>query len=193
VRLQSRRQYTLDLQRPAARIRGAPSRSPERRVSWPVRQANHDFGSHRSVVGTWLVSYTFGGAPGGDAFIQWHSDGTECENINHPVLGGNICMGSWKVLDARHALATTSDGCSTADYRRAFSTRPRPTRATRPRHKAGADCLRCLSCVSNCCAARWEPPPGAGSSYCRCKGWSPDIRIWRGDHGPTCSGSWARA
>jgi hypothetical protein len=63
---------------------------------------NHDIGSHRSMVGTWLVTYTFGGAPGGEAFIQWHSDGTEWENINHPILGGNICMGSWKVLDARH-------------------------------------------------------------------------------------------
>jgi hypothetical protein len=58
--------------------------------------------SYRSIVGTWHVSYTTEGAPGGEAFIQWHSDGTEWENINHPVLGGNICMGSWKPLDARH-------------------------------------------------------------------------------------------
>jgi len=57
----------------------------------------HVIGPHRSIVGTWLVSY----GPGGEALIQWHSDGTEWENINHPVLGGNICMGSWKVLDAR--------------------------------------------------------------------------------------------
>jgi len=34
--------------------------------------------------------------PVGQAFIQWHSDGTEWENITHPVLGGNICMGSWE-------------------------------------------------------------------------------------------------
>ncbi len=34
----------------------------------------------------------------GRAFIQWHSDGTEWENINHPVLGGNICMGSWRAV-----------------------------------------------------------------------------------------------
>jgi hypothetical protein len=60
--------------------------------------AGNHHGSHSSVVGTWLVSY----GPGGEAFIQWHSDGTEWENINHPVLGGNICMGSWKVLDAHH-------------------------------------------------------------------------------------------
>jgi hypothetical protein len=52
-----------------------------------------------SIVGTWIVSYTSNGAPGGDAFIQWHDDGTEWENIDFPVLGGNLCMGSWKQLD----------------------------------------------------------------------------------------------
>jgi hypothetical protein len=51
-------------------------------------------GRHSDIVGTWLVSY----GPGGEAFIQWHSDGTEWENINHAVLTGNICMGSWKVV-----------------------------------------------------------------------------------------------
>ncbi|MBV9570181.1 MAG: hypothetical protein JO056_02960 [Alphaproteobacteria bacterium] len=55
-----------------------------------------------SVVGTWLVSYTVEGEDGGQAFTQWHSDGTEWESINHPVLGGNLCMGSWKQLDAKH-------------------------------------------------------------------------------------------
>ncbi len=49
------------------------------------------FAEHEGIVGTWLVNY----GPVGEAFIQWHSDGTEWENINHPVLGGNICMGSW--------------------------------------------------------------------------------------------------
>ncbi|HEY1874757.1 MAG TPA: hypothetical protein VGG67_10175 [Steroidobacteraceae bacterium] len=58
--------------------------------------------SHRSIVGTWHVTYTTGGAPGGEAFIQWHSDGTEWENINFPILGGNICMGSWKETDHNH-------------------------------------------------------------------------------------------
>jgi hypothetical protein len=44
------------------------------------------------IVGTWLVTYE--GAVTGQAFIQWHSDGTEWENINHPTLEGNICMGT---------------------------------------------------------------------------------------------------
>jgi hypothetical protein len=59
-------------------------------------------GKHASgIVGTWHVSYTVEGAPFADAFIQWHSDGTEWENINLPVLAGNICLGSWKQLDER--------------------------------------------------------------------------------------------
>jgi hypothetical protein len=49
------------------------------------------FAEHEGIVGTWLANY----GPVGEAYIQWHSDGTEWENINHPVLGGNICMGSW--------------------------------------------------------------------------------------------------
>lgn len=55
-----------------------------------------------AIVGTWYVAYTTDGAPPGAAFIQWHRDGTEWENINHPVLGGNICMGSWKRVDRSH-------------------------------------------------------------------------------------------
>jgi len=58
---------------------------------------------NQGIVGTWIVSYTTGGAPGGDAFIQWHDDGTEWENIDFPILGGNICMGSWRKIDHRHA------------------------------------------------------------------------------------------
>jgi hypothetical protein len=52
------------------------------------------------IVGTWLVTY--GGALPGQAFIQWHSDGTEWENIDLPVMGGNICMGDWRVVDESH-------------------------------------------------------------------------------------------
>jgi hypothetical protein len=54
------------------------------------------------MVGTWHVAYTTEGSPSGDAFIQWHNDGTEWENISFPVLGGNICMGSWKTVDRWH-------------------------------------------------------------------------------------------
>jgi hypothetical protein len=54
-------------------------------------------GSHEGIVGTWLVTYP----NNGQAFIQWHSDGTEWENITHPSIGGNICMGSWMATGPR--------------------------------------------------------------------------------------------
>jgi hypothetical protein len=53
--------------------------------------------AHEGIVGTWLVTY-----PNGQAYIQWHSDGTEWENVNFPILGGNICMGSWEATDRWH-------------------------------------------------------------------------------------------
>ena len=52
------------------------------------------------IVGTWRVTYSLGG----EAIIQWHGDGTEWENINHPVLGGNICLGRWEQT-GRHSYA----------------------------------------------------------------------------------------
>jgi len=55
-----------------------------------------------NIVGTWHVTYTVEGGPFGEAFIQWHRDATEWENINLPVLSGNICMGSWKSVDRTH-------------------------------------------------------------------------------------------
>ena len=63
-----------------------------------VMPDHHD---NDSIVGTWIVSYTSGGNPFGDAFIQWHDDGTEWENIDFPVLGGNLCMGNWQPLSHR--------------------------------------------------------------------------------------------
>jgi hypothetical protein len=56
------------------------------------------------IVGTWHVVYTADGAvtPYAQAFIQWHSDRTEWENITMPTLSGNICMGSWKTVDRWH-------------------------------------------------------------------------------------------
>jgi len=49
------------------------------------------------IVGTWHVTY--GGIIASQAFIQWHSDGTEWENIDLPTLNGNICMGDWRAVD----------------------------------------------------------------------------------------------
>lgn len=66
--------------------------------STSVRRSDHE-DAGENIVGTWHVIYTAGGSPFGQAFIQWHSDGTEWENIDFPILGGNICMGSWKQVD----------------------------------------------------------------------------------------------
>jgi hypothetical protein len=66
-----------------------PSAGNGKHISPPARHIG--FAEHEGIVGTWLVDY----GPVGQAFIQWHSDNTEWENINHPTFGGNICMGSW--------------------------------------------------------------------------------------------------
>jgi hypothetical protein len=71
-----------------------PNAGSERHMSLP---AQHHYFVHDDIVGTWLVNY----GPVGEAFIQWHSDGTEWENITHPSVTGNICMGSWKEVGAR--------------------------------------------------------------------------------------------
>jgi hypothetical protein len=67
-----------------------PSAGNHQDIQLPEYRQQH-FGDHEGIVGTWLVNY----GPVGQAFIQWHSDGTEWENITHPSIGGNICMGSW--------------------------------------------------------------------------------------------------
>jgi hypothetical protein len=72
-----------------------PGAGNEKQISLPAQ--HHNFAEHEDIVGTWLVNY----GPVGQAFIQWHSDGTEWENITHPSIGGNICMGSWIQTDRR--------------------------------------------------------------------------------------------
>jgi hypothetical protein len=57
--------------------------------------------SSASIVGLWHVVYTANGAIFNESLDQWHSDGTEFENANVPVAGGNICFGVWKTVGAR--------------------------------------------------------------------------------------------
>jgi hypothetical protein len=66
--------------------------APAERSSWEIEHAAH------RIVGTWNVAYATGGTVYAEAFIQWHGDGTEWENIDFPILGGNICLGSWKAV-----------------------------------------------------------------------------------------------
>jgi hypothetical protein len=55
-----------------------------------------------SIVGLWHTVYTTtSGAPFGQSFKEWHSDGTEFENIDHSAVVGNVCFGVWKQLDPR--------------------------------------------------------------------------------------------
>ncbi len=68
--------------------------------------AGWDHHQHDSIVGTWVVTYTMNDNPFGDAFIQWHDDGTEWENIDFPILGGNICMGEWQQTGHRQVQRT---------------------------------------------------------------------------------------
>jgi hypothetical protein len=60
----------------------------------------HAGGVRDRIVGTGHVTYA--GPITGQAFIQWHNDGTEWENIALPTLSGNICMGDWRVVDENH-------------------------------------------------------------------------------------------
>jgi hypothetical protein len=83
----------------AASGQGSLHQSPKLALDAPAVQSswvNQD-AAHK-IVGTWQVAYAAGGTVYGEAFIQWHPDGTEWENINFPILGGNICLGSWKAV-----------------------------------------------------------------------------------------------
>jgi hypothetical protein len=62
----------------------------------------HQGDAASAIVGTWFVTYTVQGETFGQAYIQWHSDGTEWENIDFPTDSGNICMGSWMKVDSKH-------------------------------------------------------------------------------------------
>jgi hypothetical protein len=78
-----------------------PPKMPHFVLQAPAHDAG-DRGAANSIVGTWVVNYTVEGNPFGTAYIQWHNDGTEWENIDLPIPGGNICMGSWVQVDGKH-------------------------------------------------------------------------------------------
>jgi hypothetical protein len=82
---------------PSAASAQALHQSPKLALIAPAARtaAENEDAAHK-IVGTWQVAYATGGNVYGEAFIQWHSDGTEWENVDFPILGGNICLGSWK-------------------------------------------------------------------------------------------------
>jgi hypothetical protein len=67
-------------------------------VKYPMPERDGVVGPN-SVVGLWHVAYTAGGASFGVSFKEWHSDGTEFENIDHSAVVGNVCLGVWKQVD----------------------------------------------------------------------------------------------
>ncbi|MGH6890354.1 MAG: hypothetical protein ACREHF_14355 [Rhizomicrobium sp.] len=60
-----------------------------------------------SIVGMWQISYTSGGNLVYQAIEQWHSDRTEWEFADIPVLSGNVCMGVWSSEGRRISLYHT--------------------------------------------------------------------------------------
>jgi len=54
-----------------------------------------------SIVGLWHVLYKAGGATFAESFKQWHSDGTELDNINQNPAEGSVCVGVWKQIGPR--------------------------------------------------------------------------------------------
>jgi hypothetical protein len=78
--------------------------------------------SRDSIVGLWHTMYTAGDSPFAETFKQWHSDGTEFENVNHNPAIGAVCVGVWKQVGARmvhlHHLGFlfNSDGTSAGTF-----------------------------------------------------------------------------
>jgi hypothetical protein len=64
------------------------------------REASNEAGRD-SIVGLWQTIYTAGGATFAQTLKQWHSDGTEFENVAHDPEIGNICFGVWKQVGVR--------------------------------------------------------------------------------------------
>jgi hypothetical protein len=48
------------------------------------------------IVGMWQFQFLVNGTVITAGYTQWHSDGTEITNSNHPPVVGNFCLGVWK-------------------------------------------------------------------------------------------------
>jgi hypothetical protein len=48
------------------------------------------------IVGMWQFQFLVKGTVIVAGYTQWHSDGTEITNSNHPPSLGNFCLGVWK-------------------------------------------------------------------------------------------------
>jgi len=70
-------------------------------VKYPVPEHDGAIGPD-TIVGLWHTTYTTSSnAPFGVSLKEWHSDGTEFENIDHSAVVGNVCFGVWKPVGFR--------------------------------------------------------------------------------------------
>ena len=58
-------------------------------------------GANHSIVGLWHVIYTANDSVFAETLKQWHSDGTEFENVNHNPAIGSVCLGVWKRISVQ--------------------------------------------------------------------------------------------
>ena len=82
-------------------------------------------GSRDPIVGLWHVVYTADGAIFNESLDQWHSDGTEFENVYLAPANGNICFGVWKSTGSHsvrlHHVGWTFDPTSTGTANGTFT------------------------------------------------------------------------
>ncbi|MGI8494836.1 MAG: hypothetical protein ACR2L1_05930, partial [Pyrinomonadaceae bacterium] len=73
----------------------------------PSTVKSSDVESERSagIVGLWNVKFVSVGTPGipdgtviDQAYVIWHSDGTEIMNSGRPAISSNFCLGVWKQI-----------------------------------------------------------------------------------------------
>lgn len=83
---------------------------PPQALQEPIRLTSVSFspaaargGSDDRIVGFWKVKFVSEGNSGipddtviDNAFVQWHSDGTEIMNSSRPPATGNFCLGAWQ-------------------------------------------------------------------------------------------------
>ena len=76
----------------------------------PSTVKSADVASEQSagIVGLWDVKFVSVGTPGipdgtviDQAYVTWHSDGTEIMNSGRPAISSNFCMGVWKQIGQR--------------------------------------------------------------------------------------------
>jgi hypothetical protein len=69
-------------------------------VKYPMLEQDGATGPD-TIVGLWHVTYTTSSnAPFAVSLKEWHSDGTEFEDLDHGVVG-NFCVGVWKQIGSR--------------------------------------------------------------------------------------------